>query len=260
MSERRGASFTTSEVVDLYRYRPPYPEELFRQLVRLAPAHQTLLDLGCGEGKISRRLASHFRHVTAVDPSSQMIKLGQSLPNGDVANIEWIEGLAEEVVFPCEAYDLVVAALSIHWMDHARLFQRLKEHVQPNHVFAIVSGDQPVDPPWESDWQAFLQKWVPAITGVSFDPEKYRHIGRDYQHYIDITNEVDLVSDLFHQSVDDFVKCQHSRDTFALFKLGDRVGHFDAELVEILTPHASDGVLSFHVKTTLTWSTIREAN
>lgn len=252
-----GSSFETGEVVDLYLHRPPYPPELFQQLIRLAPRHSALLDLGCGHGKMSRPLANHFEHVTAIDPSARMIKLGRSLPNGSASNIEWVEGLAEEVPYPCEAYDLVVAALSVHWMDHDRLFPRLKQHVQPDHVFAVISGDQPHDPPWEAEWRGFLERWVPEITGVPFDPERHRYFGGDYRHYIDIIGEQDLVSDPIHQCVDDFVKCQHSRDTFALSKLGDRVGTFDAELTKVLDAHAVEGVLTFRVKTTLMWSKIR---
>lgn len=100
MAERIGASFETSEVVDLYLYRPTYPDELFKALLRLAPAQGALLDLCCGHGKISRPLARRFDHVTAIDPSARMIALGRSLPNGTAPNIAWIEGLAEEAPFP----------------------------------------------------------------------------------------------------------------------------------------------------------------
>ncbi|NIA68193.1 class I SAM-dependent methyltransferase [Pelagibius litoralis] len=256
MTERIGVSFETSEVVDLYPHRPAYPDELFEALVRLAPAQGALLDLGCGHGKIARPLARRFDHVTAIDPSARMIALGRSLPNGAAPNIAWIEGLAEETAFPGETYDLVVAALSIHWMDHDRLFPRLKRHVRPDHIFAVISGDQAFDPPWQKDWQAFLARWVPKITGEPLEKKRHRSYRDGYRRYVDVIGERDLLSDPISQSLDDFVKCQHSRDTFAYSKLGDRAPAFDSELRGILQAHAVDGALTFRVKTTLSWGTI----
>jgi hypothetical protein len=37
MNDRPGASFEESEVVDLYPFRPPYPEAVFQKLRQVAP-------------------------------------------------------------------------------------------------------------------------------------------------------------------------------------------------------------------------------
>ena len=68
--------FEDPGVVEYYRYRPDYPDALLRRLSDIAPAHEALLDLGCGPGKISRQLAAEFRHVDAVDASAEMLGLG----------------------------------------------------------------------------------------------------------------------------------------------------------------------------------------
>lgn len=96
MSKRPGASFEDSEVVDLYPYRPPYPESVFEKLLKLAPRPGAVLDLGCGPGKVSRPLTRSFKTVVAVDPSRNMIALGQNLPDGRAPNLVWINSLAED--------------------------------------------------------------------------------------------------------------------------------------------------------------------
>ncbi len=250
MTQRSGASFETAQVVDLYHLRPPYPGALFQAILNASPARGALLDIGCGPGKMARPLAPSFAHVTAVDPSVQMLELGRGLPGGDAPNIVWVHGLAEDAVYPRPFYDTVVAALSLHWMDQPRLFARLSHSLRPNHLIAIVNGDQAFEPPWEADWQTFLRDWVPRITGAPLRA-KTRAMARSAK-YIDVMARQHLISDPIQQSVEDFILCQHSRDTFALSKLGDRRAAFDDELRALLAPHARDGVLEFRVGTQLT--------
>ncbi|GLQ57185.1 class I SAM-dependent methyltransferase [Devosia nitrariae] len=257
MSERAGASFTEVDVVENYPFRPPYPDALFARLVEIAPARGALLDIGCGPGKISRVLAREFETVTAVDPSWSMIALGRSMPGGDAANIEWIEGFAEDFAIEGRRFDLTVAANSIHWMDHARLFPRLAAHQRSGHVVAVVAGDDAFEPPWQADWLTFLGRWVLEVTGGPLDPVGKARQWGSFSAYLDIRGEEQFLSAPFEQSVADFIACQHSRDTFAPSKLGARGAAFDAELEEILRPHAVDGRLTYRVRTKLVWGAIR---
>jgi SAM-dependent methyltransferase len=208
---RPGASFEAQAVVDSYRFRAPYPAELYRRLIALAPRRHRLLDLGCGPGKIARPLSRHFTQVVAVDPSSGMLGLAKSLEDGRAPNIRWIAALAEEAEIGPEPFDLVVAANSIHWMDHKRLFPMLSLRVAQDHRIAIVSGDDAHLPPWNADWTAFLSKWVPISSGQPFDPVGKAREWSAYQAYLDIEGSEVLVSEPFEQSVEDFIRCQHSR-------------------------------------------------
>jgi len=252
---RPGASFEQSEVVDLYPFRPPYPEAVFGKLIELAPRHGATLDIGCGPGKVSRPLTRGFADVVAVDPSEPMIALGRQLPGGQAPNLHWIRGLAEEVPLGDWRFDLTVAAASIHWMDPARLFPKLLAHAAPGHVFAAVSGDDAFEPPWQADWQDFLGRWVPAVTGKPFEPRRYDAIAGDFHGHVEVTGRQFFTAP-FSQSIGDFIKCQHSRDTWAYSKLGTRTAAFDAELAELLDPHAVAGQLNYTVRTLVTWGTI----
>ncbi len=54
------------------------------------------LDFGCGAGRLSRALASHFNRVIGVDVSATMVAAARAL-NADIANIEFIENAASEL-------------------------------------------------------------------------------------------------------------------------------------------------------------------
>ncbi|MGO6899043.1 hypothetical protein [Rhizobium ruizarguesonis] len=123
---------------------------------------------------------------------------------------------------------------------------------------AVISGDDPFEPPWQSDWHSFLGKWVPEVTGQPFDHDKRSEGMRSYQSYLNLHGSEHFVSERpFEQNVEDFVSCQHSRDTFAPSKLGDRIARFDAELSELLRSYSNDDRLSFVVCTRIVWGEIK---
>lgn len=256
MNERPGSSFENSEVVDLYPYRPDYPQGVFGKLLELVPRHDGALDIGCGPGKVSRPLTRSFANVVAVDPSQNMIALGQSLPDGQAPNLLWMQSLAEEAPLDGQRFDLIVAAASIHWMDHDRLFPKLLRHAAPGHVFAVISGDDGFEPPWDAEWKRFLGKWVLEVTGKPFSPARQEIVWGGYRRHLELGGSQYFTAPV-RQSVEDFIKCQHSRDTWAYSRLGNRTEAFDAELAGILAGHAEDGHLTYTVRTQLIWGSIR---
>ena len=102
-------AFQDLGVVDSYRYRPPYPTEVFAILAGLVrPTPRRVLDVGCGTGNIARRLVTQVERVDAVDFSRPMIEYGKRLPSGDHAGLRWLYGRIEEVALD-PPYVLVTA-------------------------------------------------------------------------------------------------------------------------------------------------------
>jgi len=155
MHDMSGAAFQAAEVAELYVHRPQYPAQLYQSLAERGSSHKRLLDLGCGEGKIARPMARVFDEVIAVDPSANMIALGQTLENGQAENIRWIETTAEDAPLDGQ-FDLVTFAASIHWMSPEPLSAKLRRHLSPNSLIAFITGDLAFAPKWEADWQTFL--------------------------------------------------------------------------------------------------------
>ncbi|MEL6682240.1 MAG: class I SAM-dependent methyltransferase [Pseudomonadota bacterium] len=252
MTEPAGAFFKTKDIVDHYRYRPPYPAGVYDRIVASAPGTGCLVDLGCGEGKLARPMTDVFDQVVAIDPSEHMLRLGKALPKGRAQNIRWVKALAETAPLP-DAIDVVTFGSSIHWMDPIRLFPRLKKRLNEEHILVVIEGDEPFLPPWHDDWREFLSRWVPEMTGRALDAEEWIAWRNRHLDHMEVIHACDELSDPIKQSLDEFVLCQHSRDTFATIKLGERIAAFQDEFVKLLRPHADDaGLLEFRVKSRVT--------
>jgi trans-aconitate methyltransferase len=257
---RPGASFEDAEVASLYVHRAAYAPAALARLEELAPRQASLLDLGCGTGKIARALAPGFDRVTGIDASEAMLGIARGEPGGAAHNIAWVAGRAETAPLTGAPYDLVVAAASIHWMDQPQVFARLAAAVARRHVLAVVEGDGAHEPPWQPQWEAFLGYWIAELKRERFEPERaegpfHARMNR-YRAFVDVAGEEAFVSEPVRQQVADFIRAQHSRDTFVPCALGARTAQFDAELEALLLPHATGGWLEYAVRTSVTWGTI----
>ncbi len=58
--------------------------------VSLSPS-QTVVEIGCGVGRLTRVLAARCAHVLAVDVSERMIEIAREL-NADLGNVSWLVG------------------------------------------------------------------------------------------------------------------------------------------------------------------------
>ena len=239
MSDLSGEAFKAAEVANRYVHRPPYAAQIYAALADNAPATARLLDLGAGEGKIARPMAHVFDHVVAVDPSAAMIALGRSLDNGQAPNITWIEARAEDA--PLQGrFDMVTFASSIHWMAPGPLFARLRPHLPPHHTLAFIAGDEPFEPPWHDAWQAFLATWVPKITGRPLGGSAWRASRDRHLDHVQVIDTNSFVSAPFQHTVDGFIQCQLSRNTFALASLGAHAPAFHDQLRALLAPYQDD--------------------
>lgn len=73
-------------------------------------AEKTLLDYGCGTGRISRVFASHFKSVVGYDPSAECIdEAGKECPGITIKNAKFTNSV------PTERFDY---AVSINVIEH----------------------------------------------------------------------------------------------------------------------------------------------
>lgn len=78
-----GSQFSDPSVASAYCFRPPYPDEVYVFLEELiADTPRIVLELGCGLGEITRRLAARAKRVDAVNPSHAMLAIARTLPGG----------------------------------------------------------------------------------------------------------------------------------------------------------------------------------
>lgn len=88
-----------------------------------------VLDIGCGDGKISAELAARVPSgaVLGVDAAHTMIQFAQDrFPPSRFPNLRFQYGDATHLAF-CHAFDLVVSFAALHWVhDHRAVLQGVK--------------------------------------------------------------------------------------------------------------------------------------
>ncbi|GGF76719.1 S-adenosyl-L-methionine (SAM)-dependent methyltransferase PhcB [Azorhizobium oxalatiphilum] len=78
-----------------------------------------MLDLGCGGGHVAFTAAPHVGHVVAYDLSTSMLQaVGDEARKRSLDNISTEQGVAEDLPFDDNSFDLVVSRYSAHhWSD-----------------------------------------------------------------------------------------------------------------------------------------------
>jgi tRNA (cmo5U34)-methyltransferase len=111
-------------------------------LVSVLPeAPSSVLDLGCGDGRLTALMLEHrgsVQRVVAVDSSPAMLKRARDKFLGDerVSIQEW--DLVDPLT-PLGTFDVVVAGFSIHHLEDERkraLFGAIAEQITPDGLFA----------------------------------------------------------------------------------------------------------------------------
>jgi len=73
-----------------------------------------VLEIGCGEGRLTRRLAELGALVHAIDPDAALIrKARRALPQRFAKKVRFKPGQAERLAHPAETFDAVVFAWAL---------------------------------------------------------------------------------------------------------------------------------------------------
>ncbi len=119
-------------------FRPDYPDALLAHLARIAPDNDVAVDVGCGTGQLTARLAEHFRRVIGIDPSAEQLAYARLHPA-----VEYRQAQAESLPLPDGCASLVVAAQAAHWFDLPRFYREVRRIGQKASVLALVSYGAP---------------------------------------------------------------------------------------------------------------------
>jgi len=145
--------------------RPDYPQEVDQWLrLRLGLREgKSVLDLGAGTGKFSKRLSSTGARVTALDPVAAMLEqLSKEQPG-----IETKLGSAESMPLESNSLNTVVCAQSFHWFATAAALAEIRRVLKPGGQLGLIWNvrDESVG------WVAALTKLIAPFEG---DTPRYR--------------------------------------------------------------------------------------
>lgn len=122
--------------------RDYYDESIKSKLeeLKLFKEDMTVVDLGAGDGYISRAIARSVKKVLAVDISAQMLKqLSRKARESGIENIETIETRAQDIPLKKESIDAVCANMFLHHIEEPEeIIQEINRVLKPGGL-AVIS-------------------------------------------------------------------------------------------------------------------------
>jgi len=252
LAPRYAQQFEDAEVARHYHTRPPYPDEVFQILGGLLRAQDRfVLELGCGTGELTLGLFEHvpLLHIDAVDPSSAMLAVARARPGADDPRIAWIASRAESFALP-RRYSLVVAADSLHWMDWAELFPKLRAALAPGGVLALVAGRTLDRPAWEPALRELIGRHSTNREYVAYDLiDELCARGLFQVEGSRLTEPMG-----FAQSLDAYVESFHTRNGFVRALMTERAAlEFDTAVRRLVLEHQPSGTVEGTTTARVVW-------
>lgn len=105
----------------MQRIRDEFLEKLGK---RISLHEKEILEIGCGSGAYTARIASQCRFVTGIDPDSFAI---QQAWEKQIAHAKFQVGGAEQLNFSDHSFDIVIFTLSFHHILATQMKQALDE-------------------------------------------------------------------------------------------------------------------------------------
>nr|WP_276610865.1 class I SAM-dependent methyltransferase [Kineococcus siccus] len=218
-----------------------------------------MLDVGCGPGSLTLLLAPHVGRAIGVDADPDMLAEAARLARAQrLEGTAWRLLRAEELSGDLPAVDVVTFAQSLHWMDGARVLPAVRGLLRPGgavvHVHAEThrgtedGGAAPFPrPPW-AEVTALVERHLgarpragrgfrPAIGGGG-EAVLYRAAGFRGPQRLTVPGETAT------RTVEQVLDAVHSLSSAAPALFGDRLADVDAELRDLLTRAACEGLFT----------------
>lgn len=113
------------------RYRPGYPQDLFKYLASLTPGYDLAWDCGTGNGQAALALAKYFQGVIATDASKEQI--ANAFPH---PRVDYRVEPAENTSIEKGSVDLVTVGTAVHWFDFDPFYDEVRRVGKPGAILA----------------------------------------------------------------------------------------------------------------------------
>jgi SAM-dependent methyltransferase len=127
------------------RGRPDYPVEVagwLRDKLHLGPGN-SVVDLGAGTGKFTKRLVETGAAVIAVEPAAAMrAKLIE------MQSVRVLDGSANAIPLPDASVDAIVCAQAFHWFATREALAEMHRVLKPQGVLGLIWNAHDNSVPW----------------------------------------------------------------------------------------------------------------
>jgi SAM-dependent methyltransferase len=132
MTEKTFKDYFSTQSSDYQKYRPAYPDNLYKFLANISPSHNCAWDCATGNGQAATGLAKHFTRVIATDASRQ--QLSHAI---QANNIEYQLAASEKTQIASNTIDLITVAQALHWFDMDAFYREAGRVLKDNGVIAV---------------------------------------------------------------------------------------------------------------------------
>ncbi|HTX26277.1 MAG TPA: methyltransferase domain-containing protein [Streptosporangiaceae bacterium] len=223
-----------------------------------------LLDVGCGPGTVTLRLAPLFDAAVGLDPDPEMLACAsRAAADLGIGTVTWVRQRAEALPAGLGSFRAVTFAASFHWMDRPRVASAVATMLDPGG--AVVQVDAPgyrLDELGAAASQGLLP--FPPPPDDALDRLRCRYLGRDKRAGQGIRNtspggedqvfraagflpaQTVTVPDqrTIERTSDDVVARVFSSSSTAPHLFGDRREDFENDMREILAQASASGRFS----------------
>jgi SAM-dependent methyltransferase len=230
--------------------RSPYPDLLIRRVAeffRLA-TDARVMDLGCGPGQLARGFAPLVGEVVAMDPEPEMLRISREQAAAEgLSNIRFVEGSSYDLESSFGIFQSIVIGRAFHWMDRPATLRTLDGLIAPGGGIAFFD-DAHMETP-ENAWRKDFMRVIEAYGGD--DADRILRKGSEW-----LAHETFLMDSAFSHlerigvitrsriPVANLLDRAFSLSITSPHRLGGRVEKFQADLMEALSPHATDGFVT----------------
>jgi len=134
--------------------RPEYPDAIadwLKTALDLGPG-KTVLDLGAGTGKFTRRLVASGAEVIAVEPVADMrAELEAALPG-----VLSLAGTADAIPLPDASFDAVTSAQAFHWFATPAALAEIGRVLKPGGALGLIWNVRDESVPWVAALTAIM--------------------------------------------------------------------------------------------------------
>jgi SAM-dependent methyltransferase len=239
--------------------RPAYSPELEAVLTQETDldGNGRLLDVGCGPGVLTVRLAHLFAQAVGLDPDVGMLAEGyRAAEEKRVMNIRWVQGLAEDL--PAVApgpYSLVTFGQSFHWTDEQRVAETVYDMLEPGGALALIvhtvtgrtrPSDPGVPPIPHDEIKALVEKYLGSTrrVGQGTAPERthrFEDVLARTRFGVPQQFFVPGIPDLLRDS-ESVLSGYFSRSSSAPHLFGGRLDGFAGEVRALLANRSAEGI------------------
>ncbi|HEX4060377.1 MAG TPA: class I SAM-dependent methyltransferase [Streptosporangiaceae bacterium] len=249
--------------------RLPYAPDLAAVFARnlALDGRGRLLDVGCGPGTVTLRLAPLFETAVGLDPDPEMLACAsRAAARQGAGNVTWVRQRAEALPARLGSFRAVTFAASFHWMDRPRVASAVAAMLDPDGV--VVQVDAPgyrAGEPAAETGRGLLP--FPPPPDDALDQLRRQYLGHDRRAGQRIRNTSPSGEDqifreagflpaqtvtvpdqrIVERTIDDVVAGVFSTSSTAPHLFGHSRGEFEADMRKLLAQASASGRFSLRL-------------